>query len=412
MITVAHVITKLEMGGAQENTLHTCRHLDRRRFRVTLIHGPGGYYDREARAIPDLDVAVVPDLVRQVSPARDARCLGALRGHLTRLMSAHAAAGGDPRAVIVHTHSSKAGVLGRVAARAAGVPRIVHTIHGFGFFDGQNALTRAAFIAAEIGASRLTDAFISVSRANLAEAQARGILRRGQAVAVIRSGFDLGAYFRAAGQRAEARRALSIDPEAEVILAIANLKPQKDPLTLVEAVRLLAARRPRAEVLYAGDGPLRGAVEAALARAGLATRFQLLGWREDIPELLAAADVVVLSSVFEGLPRSAVQALAAARPFVGTRVDGTSEIVRDGRNGFLVEPQAPAALADALERALIERPTDPADRERVLEWDADRMVQEQEALYERLVAAAPRDRADRSTHGSRGAKRGRGAAAA
>jgi glycosyltransferase involved in cell wall biosynthesis len=153
---------------------------------------------------------------------------------------------------------------------------------------------------------------------------------------------------------------------------------------LVEAMAILVQRRPRAVLLYAGDGELRGEVEASIARHGIGDRVRLLGWRRDVPALIAAGDVVVLSSIFEGLPRSAVQALVARRPFVGTRVDGTSEVIRDGENGFLVEPRDPAELAAAMELAILERPVDPRDTARVEAWDARRMVEEQEALYRSL----------------------------
>jgi glycosyltransferase involved in cell wall biosynthesis len=386
LITVAHVITKLEMGGAQENTLYTAEHLDRSRFRVLLIYGPGGYYDELAREMAELERHEIPELVREVRPKLDARCGIRLRALFKKAQEEHRERGGDPRAFIVHTHSSKAGVLGRFAARAAGVPKIVHTIHGFGFHEGQPELQRSAFIAAELAASHVTDAFISVSKASLAEGQARGIVRSEHKVALIRSGFALDEHRMAATLREKARQKLGLSEDDEVIVAIANLKPQKDPLTLVAAFAELAAKRPRALMLYAGDGSLRDKVEHAIAEAGIGERFRLLGWREDVPDLLAAADVVALSSVFEGLPRSAVQAVAAKRPFVGTRVDGTSEVIRDGRNGFLVEPRDPHAFAQALERALIERPVDPEDEERIEEWDADAMVEAQERLYAELVA--------------------------
>jgi glycosyltransferase involved in cell wall biosynthesis len=390
VISVTHVITQLEMGGAQENTLYTCEHLDRSRFRVALLHGPDGHYDARAHAMRDARVEVMPHLIRRVSPGNDVRALIDVEKRLGEMYQEHRALGFDPAAFIVHTHSSKAGVIGRFAARAARVPIIVHTIHGFGFFEGQKPAAKAAFIAMEVAAAQVTNAFISVSRACLAEAQARGIIRAHHRCAVIRSGFALDAFAHVAERRASARKALGLSEADEVLLTVANFKPQKDPLTLVDAMRLLVARRPRALLLYAGDGELRQDVEHAIARRHLEDRFRLLGWREDVPDLLAASDVVVLSSLYEGLPRSAVQAIAAGRPFVGTRVDGTSEIIHEGKNGFLVEPRSPPALADALERALIERPIDPADRIRVRQWDADEMVRQQESFYESLVHTSNR----------------------
>ena len=376
--TVVHIITKLELGGAQENTLYTCRRLDRARYRVLLWHGPDGFLDDDAASIEDAEVSVIGDLVRQVAPARDAACVRELSSRLAAL---------KPGPVIVHTHSSKAGILGRLAAQLAGVGPVVHSIHGFGFHDGQPALKNAVFINAERAASRATDAFIAVSRANVAEARAREIIRPGQLVEVIRSGFDIDAFASRAADGPALRGTLELPEDAELILCIANMKPQKDPLTMVAAMAALKERRPRAVLLYAGDGGLRPQVEAAINAAGLGDQFRLIGWRRDVPELMGAADIIALSSIFEGLLRVAVQALVARKPFVGTRVDGTPEIIRDGQNGFLVEPRDPVALANALEAALQHRPVDPTDVSRVRAWDADEMVRAQERLYERLIAA-------------------------
>lgn len=388
MITVAHVITKLELGGAQENTLYTCANLDRERFRVALLYGPGGILDEDARAMPDTRIIEVAGLERAVNPRADADAIVDLSDHFRALHVEHKRLGFDPRRFIVHTHSSKAGVIGRLAAKAAGAPHVVHSIHGFGFHQGQSRLKFNLFLGAERLAAKVTHAFIGVSRANLAEARARGIIKAHHDVSLVRSGMDLTVFERAASKRRATREALGLVPEDEVLLCIGNFKPQKDPLTLVAAMGLLAAKRPRAVLLFAGDGGLRDEVERAIRLHGVQDRVRLLGWRRDIPELLAASDVVVLSSIFEGLPRSAVQAVAARRPFVGTRVDGTPEIIHDGKNGYLVEPRDPDALAKAMAKALLVRPIDPADIARLADWDADVMVRQQEAIYERLVHRA------------------------
>lgn len=385
MITVVHVITKLEMGGAQENTLDTCARLDRSTFRVALMFGPGGIYDQQAEALQDTQVQSLDELVRELSPANDLRCLITLTRRIRALYEEHLALGHPPQSFIVHTHSSKAGVLGRFAARAARIPRVVHTIHGFGFYEGQREAARQAFIAAERAAAQATDAFISVSRANLAEGQSRGIVQRRHKRRLIRSGFPLEAYFAAATRKSESRAKLGLEGASDLIVSIANLKPQKDPLTLVAAMAHVLRERPQARLLYAGDGELRAAVERNVKAAALGDRFQLLGWREDVPDLIAAADVVALSSRFEGLPRSAVQAVATQRPFVGTRVDGTPEIIRDGFNGFLVPPRDPRALGQAIVRALIEQPIEPNNRLAVADWDVDTMVRQQEDFYREVI---------------------------
>lgn len=383
MITVVHVITKLELGGAQENTLTTCEGLDRRRFRVGLWTGDGGILDADAAKIPALDHRVYPALVREVRPGKDLRCFAELVSAFRSAQAEHVRAGGEPRGFIVHTHSSKAGILGRFAAKAAGVPHIVHSIHGFGFHEGQHPAKHALFVEAERAASRVTDAFISVSRASLAEALARRIVKSGQRAEVIRSGFDLPQFRAEASAGPALREALGLK-DREVIVSIANLKPQKDPLTLVRAMAILHQRRPGAVLLYAGDGDLKPQVEAEIRAQNLSDCFRLLGWRRDVAALIAAGDIVVLSSIFEGLPRSAVQAVALERPFVGTRVDGTPEIIRHGKNGYLVEPGQPEAMARAMEEALDRRPVDPEDRQRVEAWDAPAMVRAQEALYASL----------------------------
>lgn len=385
MITVVHVITRLELGGAQENTLETCRRLDRREHRVALLAGPGGLLDAEAQAIPDLTVIDVPELDRPVALARDLTSARKLRALLSDLWYEHRRQGFDPKRFVVHTHCSKAGLLGRLAARASGIPKVVHTIHGFPFHRDQGRATQAAYIQLERLASRACDAIIGVSQANLDEARALRIVLPRHRTVLIRSGMDLGPFLDPPA-RADARARLDVPSNAELIVCIANLKPQKDPLTMLEAIRLLRTRRPQVLLLYAGDGPLRASAQAFLRAAQLEPHVRLLGWRRDVPDLLAASDVVALASRFEGLPKAAVQAVAVGRPFVGTRVDGTPEIIRDGKNGFLVEPGDPEALAAALERALVERPVDPADRQRVGAWDVDRMVDAQAQLYRSLVS--------------------------
>ena len=385
MITVVHIITRLELGGAQENTLYTCERLDPRRFRVVLMYGPGGELDRRANRMPGVARRPVPELVREIRPRADAAALWTVAQGLRAELAAHRDRGGDPRRFIVHTHSSKAGIVGRLGAAAVRVPVIVHGIHSYAFHQGQHPAKFAFYLGAEHAAATVTDAFVCVAQANLQEGRARGIIRPRHTAVVVRSGMELHAFAGSDARKAEVRQRLDIPDESEVVLAVANFKPQKDPLTLIEAFATLAGRRSNAVLLFAGDGALRPAVEAAIQQHGLSRRIRLLGWRNDVPDLMAACDVVALSSIFEGLPRSAVQAVAARRPFVGTRVDGTPEVIRPGRNGYLVDPRDPTALAQALDDALTHRPVDPEDEARIEAWSVERMVADQEALYAHLV---------------------------
>jgi glycosyltransferase involved in cell wall biosynthesis len=381
-VPVVHVITLLELGGAQQNTLTTVARLDRARFAPQLVCGTGGFLDDEARAL-GVPLHFLPDLVRPVSPARDLRATRAL----TALLAPLAARG----PVIVHTHSSKAGLLGRRAAARAGAKPVVHSVHGFGHDALPRGLLRLAGLWAERRAARETDAFISVSQANIEEGR-RLNLFADRPVHLVRSGVDLTDFARAPSLRAAARASLGLPQDAPVVGLIACLKPQKAPLDFVALAARVAAQRPDARFFIAGDGELRPAVEQALAAAGLRERCALLGWRRDIPALLGALDVLALTSLWEGLPRVCPQAMAAGRPIVASAVDGVPEAVVDGRNGFLFAPGDVERAAEGVLRLL----ADPAlaarfgaaGRAVVEEFSEARMVAEQERIYTGLLADA------------------------
>lgn len=377
---VLHVITMLELGGAQRNTLDTVALLDRTRFSVALACADEGILLEEARSIPSCTVVPLRSLRREVRPQSDVRALGELR----RAISAF-------QPDIVHTHSSKAGVLGRLAARLEGVPHVVHSIHGFGFGVHQLAPVRAAFLAAERLAARWTEAFIAVSHRNAADGVALGLFEPEQ-VRVIRSGIDLAA-FRNPPDGAALRRELGIPERAPVVAQVSCFKPQKAPERFVRAAALILALCPEAHFLLVGDGVLRPRLERLRGELGLHGRLHMPGWRRDVPSVLAAANVATLTSRFEGLPRVAVEALAAGVPVVAMAVEGVAEVVRDGVDGFVVREGDVAALVDRVtlllrdgsrRRAMVARAG-----ETVAEWDREGMVRRQEELYEELLWRRP-----------------------
>ena len=384
---VCHVITCLELGGAQENTLHTVRTL-RSPFQAGLLAGPGGMLDDEARRT--VEVEFVPSLVRPIRPWRDLQAIADLADRFRRLAPD-----------IVHTHSSKAGIVGRLAARAAGVPIVVHSIHGFGWNDRQPAVVRGALIAAERLVAPLTTHFIAVSRAHLSRGAALGVVAPERA-SLIRSGVRLAEFAAAGADRAAARAALrgelGLAARARIVGMVACLKPQKAPLDFVAAAARVAAAHPDAHFVMVGDGALRAAVETAADAAGLGGRLHLLGWRRDIPRLTAAFDVVALTSHWEGLPRVVPEAIAAGRPIVATAVDGTAEILHDGDNALVAPAGDVEAIAARLARLLDSPELGAAlvDRARSLlaEFDIDAMVRSQEALYGRLLEGRPERRPD------------------
>ncbi|MFI5346523.1 MAG: glycosyltransferase family 4 protein [Elusimicrobiota bacterium] len=377
-IKVAHVVTRLDLGGAQQNTLHTVRLLDPARFDVLLVCGEGGYFDAEVRADRGLRAIFLDSLVREVSPLRD--LLAVLE--LWKLFQSE-------RPDVVHTHSSKAGILGRLAAALAGVPVVIHTYHGFGFHDRQNPFVKGAYVLLEKLCARFTTRLVYVSRANAAYAERHG-LGSAASAEIIRSGIRL-ADFPAKTDAAKLKMSAGIGMHKPVVLSIGNLKPQKNAADFVAAAAKVAARVPEARFVFLGDGPQRRALEARAFALGVGDKISFLGWRRDGAQWLAAADVFALTSLWEGLPRALVEAMKTGLPSVCYATDGVVDVLRDGENGRLVAP----GDVDAFAERLIELLTDEPLRRRLgaaaagsigPEFDIDGMVSSQEALYERLLA--------------------------
>lgn len=379
--SVVHVITRLEWGGAQENTLHTVSELDSARYERYLLSGRGGVLDPAAERIPGCRFRHVDSLVREIRPLRDLQSLASLTA---LLREEKRRIRGTP--LIVHTHSSKAGILGRAAARAAGADIIIHSLHGFGFHDEQPPAVRKFFVGLERLSSRWTDMFIAVSEENIRLGVQEGIFDRDRC-RLIRSGFDTGRF--TSGSREKGRRLLDIPGDAPVVGTVAVFKPQKAPHDFVEVARRVATAVPNAWFVMVGDGELRPEVERALGNASLENRFRLTGWRREVPDLLRAFDVFLLTSRWEGLPKVVPQALISGIPVVATAVDGTREIVDDGKDGFLCRPGDVGTMAARVLSVLAGTSRlDPSyKRDRLLlEFDQSEMVRAQERLYEELLA--------------------------
>jgi len=375
-IRVAHVITRMIVGGAQETVLLAAALADRARFDPIIVTGPQtgaeGSLHAEVRR-RGVELVIVPELVREVSPVNDLRAVPAL----TRLFRSR---GID----VVHTNSSKAGIVGRVAARRAGVPNVVHTVHGWPFHDRQRAVVSAAWTALERRTASLARHLVVVSETDRAKGLAAGIGRPEQYVTV-RSGLELEAYDVDAATRRRVRAELGLPDTAVVVGAINRLSPQKDPITLVRALAPVLRARPDARLLLVGDGPLRGDVEEAVRTSGVPDQVVLPGLRTDVPALLGAMDAFVLASQWEGLPRTLIQAMAAGLPVVATDADGIRDVVVDGTTGLLVPRGDAGALGRAV-AALLDDSAGAAERAaaaaaRLPEFDARVMVRRLEALY-------------------------------
>ncbi|MGH7258052.1 MAG: glycosyltransferase family 4 protein [Nitrospiraceae bacterium] len=345
MTLVCHVITKLELGGAQEVALRVVSSLDRGLFRAVLIAGPGGLLLEEAQMLPGVEVRIVSSLVREITPLNDLRALVQLVQTFRQL-----------RPTIVHTHSSKAGILGRLAAWMAGVPVIVHTIHGYGITPEQPGWVRRILIALEWLIGRITTFWIAVSNADLKQGL-RWRLFANERVLLARPGIDPKPFIakREGAMRDRLRSELGVGSSGILIGTVSCLKPQKAPEDFVKVARLIAQEFPEARFILVGDGELRGRIERLVGESLLSDRFHLLGWRRDIPDLMNALDVFMLTSRWEGLPCVLLEARAAAIPIVATRVGGAQEAIDEGTHGWLCQSGDIEGMARHVLRMLHER---------------------------------------------------------
>jgi glycosyltransferase involved in cell wall biosynthesis len=372
------------LGGAQENTLLTCRGLAERGHEVLLLsgptRGPEGELLGEAQRM-GVKVEEVPALVRPVSPWKDWSTYCHLRARLRELA---------PQ--VVHTHSSKAGVLGRPAARAAGVRAVIHTVHGLPFHRYASAFLNQIYIWAERRAARSCDKIISVAEAMTRQAVSAGLAAPDKFVTVY-SGMEIEPFVAARSRRDEVRRRLGYTPEHFVITKLARLFEFKGHRYVLDAARTLVAKHPRARFLFVGDGMLRAKLQERARRLGLTEHLRFAGLvpGAEVPGYLAASDLLVHASLREGLPRAVPQALLAGTPVVAFDLDGAPEVITHEETGLLVPPCDPAALAAAIAR-MIEEP-DLAARTAAAGGDlaarvfpAEKMVEAVASVYEGVLA--------------------------
>jgi len=387
-IRVLHVITRLIVGGAMENTILTAigQHRDPR-FDVTVFSGVDlgreGNLHEFTRAA-GVKLVIYDQLRRPIHPWRDLRTLI----HLTRFIT-------HGNYDVVHTHTSKAGILGRLAARLAGTPVVVHTLHSLVFHAYQNRLANAVYIQLKRLCAPLTDQFISVCRATQDGALAARI-GTPERHATVFSGMELEPFLAVAGApRGDARRDFDIPEDATVVGKIARLFENKGHEYFVDAADLVHRSRPDVHFLVVGDGDLRESLEADVHRRGLGDVFHFAGLLppEEVPRALRAMDVVVHASVREGIARVLPQAMAAARPTVAFDLDGAPEVIQDGVSGFLIPPLDTQAMA----ARILDLVDDPAMRRRLgragqafvaREFPTERMVEKINALYLRRLDEA------------------------
>ncbi|HVA46757.1 MAG TPA: glycosyltransferase family 4 protein [Pirellulales bacterium] len=381
---VAHIISRLILGGAQENTLLTCEGLLRDYGDdVLLITGPplgpeGSLLDRaRANGVP---LAIVPSLRRAIQPWRDYVSYRELKRILREFQPD-----------VVHTHSAKGGILGRAAAWKLGVPAIVHGVHGAPFYPYQNPLVREFYRECERWAARRCHAFVSVADAMTDLMVDAGVAPR-EKFTTIYSGMETGSFLHAGEHRRRARHELGYRDEHVVVGKIARLFHLKGHEDVITAAEKLVARWPAVRFLFVGDGILREQLQRRISDAGMSDYFQFTGLvpPERIPELIGAMDIVVHTSLREGLARVLPQGLIAGKPVVSYDIDGAREVVLPGKTGYLLPPRDVEALVKALDELI----ADAAQRERLGQEGRRRfadlfrhqhMTQQTRELYERLL---------------------------
>ncbi|WP_435010293.1 glycosyltransferase family 4 protein [Tundrisphaera lichenicola] len=394
---IVHIITRLILGGAQENTLLTVDGLHHRYGDdVTLITGPaegpeGDLFDRaKAR---NLNVELMPELIRAIRPATDFRAYRELRRSIRRL-----------RPEVVHTHSSKAGIVGRAAAWDERVPAVVHTIHGLPFGPSESPIKNRLYVGLERWAARRCHAIVGVCDSMNEQALAAGVGRPSQ-FSTVYSGMDVDSFLNPPRGRDEVRRELGLKPDEVAFGTVARLFERKGHDDILAAAPDVLRSNPNIRFVFIGDGIWRDRLKAEANRLGVghAVHFTGLVPPDRIPELLGAIDAVVHPSLREGLARVLPQALLVGRPVISYDVDGAKEVVLP-ETGILLPPRS----IDGLKAAILQLADNPTLRDSMgregrsrftHQFRYETMTEQLRSLYERLLGQTGQESGTRANHG-------------
>lgn len=324
-INLAYVITKLELGGAQKQLLSLIRHLDKEKYNVFLFTAKDGLLIQEASSITGLVLEKSKFLERLINPLKDVLATAEIYSFLKR-----------NRIQVVHTHSSKAGILGRLAAKLAKTPVIIHTVHGWSFHNYQAACISRLYVFLERICAAFTHKIIVVSRFDQ-EKGLKNLIGRANQYVLIRYGLDVGGLMEE-GKPNAARSSWGLSNADLVVGMVACFKPQKAPLDFIELASRIKKVFPRTKFVLVGDGKLRKKITGRIKQLDLEDQVILTGWQNDIPLILSGLDVFVLTSLWEGLPIVVLEAMASGVPLVATDTGGIREVVSNEKTGYLVIP--------------------------------------------------------------------------
>lgn len=377
------------MGGAAQNTLLSCKELCGK-YEIILVHGlsyesrmteserqivNGGIENAKAN---DVKVISLPSMVRSIRPVKDFKALLSL----VRLIL-------KEKPDIVHTHSSKGGILGRLAAKIAGVPHIIHTPHGHVFYGHFGTFASWVFLWVEKIFSRFTDRMVALTDGEKSDYVNLSVCAPGKLLK-IHSGVDVEKFMHTNGNRVEKRRSLGLDQNEAVIGFVGWLLPIKGPDYLLKAMDYVWQGHPEASLVLVGKGDMDVDLRAEAQRKNTNGKVKFLGWREDIAEIMPLFDMLVLPSLNEGMGRVLVEAMAAGKPVVASRVGGIPDLVRNDETGYLVPPADEKALAGGIKKLL----DDPAKakqmgqrgKEYCHQFSLEAMIEKLDDLYSDLIS--------------------------
>ena len=380
-VKVLRIIARLNIGGPAIHTILLTAGLNSERFEAVLVTGVEGKYEGnmlDLAAAKGVKPITIPQLRRNIDPIGGFIALFKLY-RLMRREKPH----------IVHTHTATAGLLGRLAAKLAGVPVILHTFHGHVLHGYFGPLRSKALVWMERRLARLSDRIVTVSEGQKRELVGYGIAPL-EKIAVVPLGFELEDLLACESHRGELRRELGLTDQNKLIGIVARLVPIKNHRLFLQVAEVVAEAVPQARFLVVGDGELREEIEAYARDLGLDGRVLFTGWRQDLPRLYADLDVVALTSINEGTPVSLIEAMAAGVPVVATAVGGVPDVIVDGKTGYLVK----AGNVEGMAEAIIELLSNPEKaremgqegREAVCpKFSAQTLIANVEELYDELL---------------------------
>jgi glycosyltransferase involved in cell wall biosynthesis len=374
-LKVLHVITRLVVGGTQDNTFLTIKNFDRTLYHISLASNPDGVWLDQAKNYSD-EFYPISSLVHAISPLNDFRAFW----DIVKLIK-------KEKINLVHTHSSKAGILGRLAANYCQIP-VVHTIHGFSFHDFMPQWQRQIYITIEKLVAQKTDFFITVSELNRKQALQLGIVKENNSQTIY-SGIDFDKLDRTFDSKS-LKNELNISQDTKIITMVGRLSQQKAPYLLISAFDQVLKQHPNTVLLMVGSGKLEQSLKNQTKKLKITDKVKFLGTRDDVPSILYTTDIFALSSLWEGLGRAMTEAMLMGKPVVVPNICGIPEVVRHRETGLLFEAKNIEQLADNLIFLL----NNPQDCDRIGKsakaltrklFNGQLMVKQIEIIYDKVL---------------------------